>query len=334
MVGISVKDFSISFGETSILKDISFDVKQGEIVTILGPSGCGKSTILRSIASLQEEYQGDIYINEHCLIKNGKEHCHKDIGYIFQDYALFPHLNVKENIEFALYRLSSLEKQKRVDKLLKQFDLTEHRHKQIHELSGGQQQRVSIARVLAYEPKVLLLDEPFANLDTILRHKTKVWLKKVIKDLGLSAILVTHDQKEALSMSDRIAIINNKKIEQFGTPDELFNNPSSLYIANFLNRINTLPEELIKSLGLGVEKEYVGIISVDKIEVTNDNSKIKATILDISFCGDYYELQVSLDEYEDKQLLVKTPCLKCLDSKDSCYLDIDKNYIKVVKEFI
>ncbi|XPV69019.1 MAG: ABC transporter ATP-binding protein [Halarcobacter sp.] len=333
MVGINIKNFSIAFGDTQILEDISFEVQAGEIVTILGPSGCGKSTILRSIASLQEQYEGDIYLNEQCLV-NSKGECNKDIGYIFQDYALFPHLNVKENIEFALYKLNKLERQKRVDKLLKQFDLTEHRHKQIHELSGGQQQRVSIARVLAYEPKVLLLDEPFANLDTHLRNKTKVWLKKIIKDLGLSAILVTHDQKEALSMSDKIAIINNKKIEQFGTPQELFNNPKSLYVANFLNKINLLPNKLLEDLGIEKNKENVGIISIDNIKVTNDNSKIKATIIDISFCGDYYELQVSLDDFEKKQLLIKTSCLDSIEDKTNCFLDININHIKIVKEFI
>jgi ABC-type Fe3+/spermidine/putrescine transport system ATPase subunit len=333
MVGINVKNFSIAFGDTQILKDISFEVEAGEIVTILGPSGCGKSTILRSIASLQEHYEGEIFLNEQCLVNSAGE-CNKDIGYIFQDYALFPHLNVKENIEFALYKLNKLERQKRVDKLLKQFDLTEHRHKQIHELSGGQQQRVSIARVLAYEPKVLLLDEPFANLDTLLRNKTKVWLKKIIKDLGLSAILVTHDQKEALSMSDKIAIINNKKIEQFGTAKELFDTPKSLYVANFLNRINHLPKKLLEDLDIKVEDKYVGIISIDKIKVCDDKEKIKATILDISFCGDYYELQVSLDDYENKELLVKTSCLDCLEDETSCYLDMDKNNIKIVKEFI
>ena len=150
MVGISIKDFSIAFGNTQILENISFDVEAGEIVTILGPSGCGKSTILRAIASLQDEYKGDIFLNETCLINNSNS-CNKDIGYIFQDYALFPHLNVKENIEFALYKLNNIEKQRRVDILLKQFDLTEHRHKQIHELSGGQY-RVSKYRPLAHEP--------------------------------------------------------------------------------------------------------------------------------------------------------------------------------------
>lgn len=332
MIGISVKDFSISFGDTKILENISFDVVQGEIVTILGPSGCGKSTILRSIASLQDEYKGDIFINNHCLIKDGKKHCHKDIGYIFQDYALFPHLNVKDNIEFALYKLDNIEKQKRVDKLLKQFDLVEHRNKQIHELSGGQQQRVSIARVLAYEPKVILLDEPFSNLDSILRNKTKTWLKKLIKDMGLSAILVTHDQKEALSMSDRIAIINDKKIEQFGTPQELFNNPSSLYVANFLNKINKLPENLVKSYGIEIDKENVAIISVDKIEVSSSPSKIKATIQDISFCGDYYEIEVVLEEFENVELLVKTTQGDFDNNQKECYLNINKENIKVVRK--
>ena len=332
MIGVSVKDFSISFGNTKILEDISFDVIQGEIVTILGPSGCGKSTILRSIASLQDEYNGDIFINNHCLIKDGRKQCHKDIGYIFQDYALFPHLNVKDNIEFALYKLDNIEKQKRVDKLLKQFDLVEHRNKQIHELSGGQQQRVSIARVLAYEPKVLLLDEPFSNLDSILRNKTKIWLKKLIKQMGLSAILVTHDQKEALSMSDKIAIINNKKIEQYGTPQELFNEPKSLYVANFLNKINKLPNSLVKSYDINLDKQSVGIISVDKIKVSSNPSPIKAIIQDISFCGDYYEIEVTLEDFDNVEILVKTTQADFDSNQKVCYLNIDKDAIKIVKK--
>lgn len=332
MLGLSIKNYSISFGNTKILEDISFDINQGEIVTILGPSGCGKSTILRSIASLEENYSGEITINEHCLLANGKQECHKDIGYIFQDYALFPHLNVKENIEFALYKLDKIEKQRRVDKLLKQFDLIEHRNKQIHELSGGQQQRVSIARVLAYEPKVILLDEPFSNLDTLLRNKTKVWLKKLIKDLGLSAVLVTHDQKEALSMSDKIAIINNRKIEQFGTPKELFEIPKSYYVANFLNKVNTLPDTLLEDLDLTSSVEHIGIIPIDKIEVSSNENKIKATIIDISYCGDYYELNVILDSYNKKDLIVKTSCIDCLNSNEYCYLEINKKDIRLVRK--
>ncbi|RXJ67168.1 hypothetical protein CRV08_11290 [Halarcobacter ebronensis] len=332
MVGVSLKNFSISFSDTKILEDVSFDVIQGEIVTILGPSGCGKSTILRSIASLQDEYSGEIFINDHCLINNGQRECHKDIGYIFQDYALFPHLNVKENIEFALYKLKANEKQKRVDKLLKQFDLVEHRNKQIHELSGGQQQRVSIARVLAYEPKVILLDEPFSNLDSILRNKTKVWLKKLIKQMGLSAILVTHDQKEALSMSDKIAIIHNRKIEQFGTPKELFESPNSLYVANFLNRINSLPNELSLSLGVDVNEESVGVVPIDKISFSQ--SGVKASIEDISYCGDYYEVEVLLCDYKNSSIFIKTTSIEDLENSSECYLTINLEDIKVVKKSI
>ncbi|QDF30084.1 ABC transporter ATP-binding protein [Halarcobacter anaerophilus] len=334
MIGVSVKNFSVAFGNTKILENINFDVKQGEIVTILGPSGCGKSTILRSIASLHEDYDGDIFINDHCLINNGKKECHKDIGYIFQDYALFPHLNVKQNIEFALYNLKSNQKQKRVDKLLKQFDLVEHRNKQIHELSGGQQQRVSIARVLAYEPKVLLLDEPFSNLDTILRNKTKIWLKKLIKELNLSAILVTHDQKEALSMSDRIAIINNKRVEQFGTPQELYTKPKSLYVANFLNKINVLPNLLLESLNIKISSENVGIIPIGKVEVSNAISTIKAAILDVSFCGDYYELNISLKEYENMEMTVQVKSMQALENKKECYLNLNNEDIKIVRKNI
>ena len=193
MTGISLKDFSISFGETNILNNVSFDVKDGEIVTILGASGSGKSTILRSISSLEDKYEGDIYLHKCCVSKNNDSCKSQDIGYIFQDYALFPHINVKDNIIFAIKNKSKNEKEIIVDKLLKQFDLEEHKFKQIHELSGGQQQRVSIARVIAYEPKILLLDEPFSNLDSILRNKTKIWLKNLIKEVGFSAILVTHD---------------------------------------------------------------------------------------------------------------------------------------------
>lgn len=333
-IGVSIKNYSISFGKTKILEDITFDIKQGEIVTILGPSGCGKSTILRSIASLEENYKGRVFINEHCLIANGKKECHKDIGYIFQDYALFPHLSVKENIEFALYKLKSSERQRRVDTLLKQFDLVEHRNKQIHELSGGQQQRVSIARVLAYEPKVILLDEPFSNLDTLLKTKTKVWLKKLIKQMGLSAILVTHDQKEALSMSDKIAIIHNGKLEQFGTPKELFEKPKSYYVANFLNSINALPNELLEDLGCDIRDEYQGIISVDKIKITMNETKLKATILDISYCGDYYEVNLCLDDYFKKEILVKRTCLDCFENQDKCFLEIEKKNIKLVRKSI
>ena len=325
MLGVSLKNYSISFGNTKILENISFDAKQGEIITILGPSGCGKSTILRSIASLEDQYTGDIFVNEHCIINNGKKECHKDIGYIFQDYALFPHLDVKDNIEFALFKLNAKEKQKRVDELLKQFDLFEHRHKQIHELSGGQQQRVSIARVLAYKPKVLLLDEPFSNLDTNLRAKTKVWLKKLIKDLGLSAILVTHDQKEALSFSDKIAIIHNKNISQFGTPKELFNKPNNYYVANFLEETNILPNFIKEELKLESSKKH--LLRLNRTKLSNNANKFKILLEDLSYCGDYIEVKFSFEKDSNTICLAKVFFYEELNLDEELYLDLDKNNI-------
>ncbi len=318
MVGISIKNFGISVGNMEILKDVTFSENAGEIVTILGPSGSGKSTILRAIASLQNDYDGEILLKETCLIS--KNECNKDIGYIFQDYALFPHLNVKENIEFALYKLSTNEKQKKVDKLLKQFDLVEHRNKQIHELSGGQQQRVSIARVIAYEPKILLLDEPFANLDSLLRAKTKSWLKNIIKELGLSAILVTHDKKEALSMSDKIGVIHENTIVQFDTPKKLFQEPKNLYIANFLGEINILPNKLA---GVEDDKKRV-FIRISETNITAKENDYSLVLEDISYCGDHYEVEFILKEYQDYKIKIT---IKDFDEKQNYYLNLDNTII-------
>jgi ABC-type Fe3+/spermidine/putrescine transport system ATPase subunit len=329
MLRIKVNNFGISFGNMEILKEVSFSVEEGEIVTILGPSGSGKSTILRSIASLQEKFEGEIFLNETCRLSNHSQ-CNKEIGYIFQDYALFPHLDVKDNIGFALFNLNAIEKQRRVDELLKQFDLVEHRNKQIHELSGGQQQRVSIARTIAYNPKILLLDEPFSNLDSILRDKTKLWLKDIIKTLGLSAILVTHDKKEALSISDKIGILQNKTLVQFGTPQELFKNPANLYIAQFLGDINILPTSIAQKLGIEVDENKTAIVRVQNTHVTNEETPIKMLIHTSSYCGDFYE--VMLQFAENQHCVIKTHIQTNynFDKTNTIYLNLNKNDVLIV----
>ena len=331
MLGICLKDFSIAFGNTQILKNVSFDVKDGEIVTILGASGSGKSTILRSISSLEDKYKGDIYLHTCYLKKNQNSCATQDIGYIFQDYALFPHLNVLQNITFALKDLSKKEKEIQADKLLELFDLKEHKYKQIHELSGGQQQRVSIARVIAYKPKVLLLDEPFSNLDSILRNKTKIWLKGIIKEFGFSAILVTHDKKEALSISDKIAIIQNKTIVQFGTPKELFSNPVNKYVANFLGDINELPKEILKDFDLKNKNNDDLIIRVNKTFLTKKKNEHKLRLLDISYCGDYYELSLEFTKYNNYVIIINVEDLNGYTKESELYLDIKKENLILIK---
>ena len=327
---VNVNNLSIKFNDTSILEDISFNVKEGEIVTLLGQSGCGKTSILRTIAGLQREHGGNICIGDTCVSSKDVYEQDREVGYIFQDYALFPHLNVEENISFALDKLSRKDKNKRVNELLEQFDIISHRQKQIHQLSGGQQQRVAIARAMANKPKTLLLDEPFANLDSHLRYKTKMWLKNIIKKYNLSAILVTHDKKEALSISDKIGIINNKKLIQFDTTEIIYNKPINYYVANFLSEINILPEEVSNALGLEVTDEKMAIIEISKCNISNKGSFFEIEIIDKSFCGEYYEVLVKIKSKEEDKLIMIKSSLKDINLEKKIYLDLKEEDIRII----
>ncbi|MGB1227056.1 MAG: ABC transporter ATP-binding protein [Poseidonibacter sp.] len=328
---LSINNLSISFNETKILEDVNFDVKQGEIVTLLGSSGCGKTTILRAIAGLQREHEGNICIGDTCVSSKEVYKQDREVGYIFQDYALFPHLSVEENIAFALDKLSKKDKNKRVDELLKQFDITAHKNKQIHQLSGGQQQRVAIARAMANKPKILLLDEPFANLDSQLRYKTKMWLKNLIKKYNLSAVLVTHDKKEALSISDKIGIINNKKLLQFDKTKDIYSKPTNYYVANFLSEINILPKALIEKLELNVDERQIAVIEISKSKLSNKSDLLEVEIIDKSFCGEYYELLVKdvKSNNNDEVIMIKST-LENIDLNNKIYLDLKKEDIKII----
>lgn len=328
---VSVNDFSISFNETKILEEISFDVQPGEIVTLLGQSGCGKTTILRSIAGLQREHGGNICIGNACVSSKDIYEKNREVGYIFQDYALFPHLNVEENISFALDKLSKKDRQKRVDDLLKQFDIIDHKKKQIHQLSGGQQQRVAIARAMANNPKILLLDEPFANLDSQLRYKTKIWLKNLIKEHNLSAILVTHDKKEALTISDKIGIIHDKKLLQFDSTQYIYDNPVNYYIANFLSEINVIPNEVSSKLGIELNEQQVSVVSINDCNISNEDNSLEVEIIDYSFCGDYYEIVAKLKNFPDSSnIIIHQKDVNSLVNNQSTFLKITKDCVKII----
>jgi iron(III) transport system ATP-binding protein len=327
---VNVNNLSIKFNDTKILEDISFNVKEGEIVTLLGQSGCGKTSILRTIAGLQREHGGNICIGDICVSSKDVYEQDREVGYIFQDYALFPHLNVEENISFALDKLSRKDKTKRVNQLLEQFDITAHREKQIHQLSGGQQQRVAIARAMANKPKILLLDEPFANLDSHLRYKTKMWLKNIIKKYNLSAILVTHDKKEALSISDKIGIIYDKKLLQFDTTEIIYNSPINYYVANFLAEINILPQEIIDTLKIELTDERMAIIEISKCIITNDKKLFEVEIIDKSFCGEYYEVLVKIKSNKENKLIMIKSSLKDIDIEKKIYLNLKEEDIRII----
>jgi len=327
---VNINNLSIKFNDIKILEDINFSVQNGEIVTLLGQSGCGKTTILRTIAGLQREHEGNICIGDICVSSKDVYEQDREVGYIFQDYALFPHLNVEENISFALDKLSKNDRNKRVDELLEQFDIVPHRIKQIHQLSGGQQQRVAIARAMANKPKILLLDEPFANLDSQLRYKTKMWLKNIIKKHDLAAILVTHDKKEALSISDKIGIIHNKKLVQFDTTKNIYKQPVNYYVANFLSEVNILPIEVVNNLKLECSNEKIAIIEISKCTLSNDRSLFEVEIMDKAFCGEYYEVLINIkSKEENKSILIKSS-LNDLNLEEKIYLNLKEEDIRII----
>ena len=230
------------FGPEAAVEDFSLTVRKGELLTLLGPSGCGKTTTLRLIAGLDEPTAGTVSVAGETVAGDGTSVApeDRDIGLVFQDFALFPHLTVAENIGFGIDDWPAAERADRVDELLELVEMTDHREKSPSQLSGGQQQRVALARSLAPEPAIILLDEPFSNLDVRLRVEMREEVRDILKRTGVTAISVTHDQEEALSISDRVAIVNDGRLEQVGQPEVVFENPRSRFVASFLGRASFL----------------------------------------------------------------------------------------------
>src|SRR2546430_9032008 len=236
----SVVGVSKFFGKTSVLQNISFDVAEGEALVLLGASGSGKTTILRIIAGLEQPYTSKIMLHGKDVTELPARE--RGVGVIFQSYALFPKMTVEKNIGYGLRIRKRRRKEikKTVNELLSLVQLEEHRKKYPSQLSGGQQQRVAIARTLAYNPEVLLFDEPFGALDAQTRSHLRREIRALLKKVNVPAVFITHDQEEALELGDRIAVINVGHIEQIGTPDEVYNNPASEYVATFLGAANIL----------------------------------------------------------------------------------------------
>lgn len=238
---LEVKDLSKRFGSTQAVDHVSFDAERGEIVSLLGPSGCGKSTLLRIIAGFETADSGDILINGQSVSALSPEK--RDIGIVFQDYALFPHLRVIENIMFAMKRVPKKERREQAYRYISMVNMNGFEDRYPRQLSGGQQQRVALARSFAAQPRLILLDEPFSNLDTTLRQSTRREIRDLLKSTGTSIIFVTHDQEEALCFSDRLCVIQNGKLEQVGTPAEVYGCPVNTFVASFLGRTNFVRAE-------------------------------------------------------------------------------------------
>ncbi len=246
MAELTVDNLHLTYGDNPILKGVSLTLNRGEVVSLLGPSGSGKTTLLRAVAGLETPHEGSIRVGDK-VVFDGAAHTDipaegRNLGLVFQSYALWPHKTVADNVAYGLKlrKISDSDIKTRVKTALDQLSLGHLGERFPHQLSGGQQQRVALARALVYNPPVILLDEPLSNLDAKLREEARAWLRELIVRMQLSALCVTHDQSEALAMSDRILLLNNGRIEQQGTPQEMYSNPVSLFTADFMGSNNKL----------------------------------------------------------------------------------------------
>lgn len=254
-MAIAVKNITKRFGNFVAVDNVSFDIGHGQLVALLGPSGSGKSTLLRVISGLDTPDSGEVYLTgeEATEVPTQK----RNVGFVFQHYALFKHMTVWENIAFGL-EVRKVRKEKikaRVDELLSLVQLQGYARRFPSQLSGGQRQRVALARALAPEPKVLLLDEPFGALDSKVRAELREWLRRLHDEMHVTSLFVTHDQEEALEVSDVVVVINKGKVEQIGTPQEVYENPKTPFVTSFLGPVNILPGHLFGKKG--EEKTYV-----------------------------------------------------------------------------
>ena len=303
---ISLENIAVSFDGEKILNDINLDIKDKEFVTFLGPSGCGKTTTLRIIGGFLKPDSGIVRFD-------GKEI--NNVNTVFQRYALFPHLNVYDNIAFGLKikKFSDKEIQKRVGAMLELVNLKGFEKRSIDRLSGGQQQRVAIARALVNEPKVLLLDEPLGALDLKLRKDMQIELKRIQQSLEITFIYVTHDQEEALTMSDTVVVMNNGDIQQIGSPVDIYNEPKNAFVADFIGESNILNGMMVKDLlveinghrfecvdtGFGENKPVDVVIRPEDIQLVKpDDSHISGVVQSVTFKGVHYEMLIEAYDHD------------------------------------
>jgi iron(III) transport system ATP-binding protein len=317
---LDVTNLNVSYGNHQVLFDINLSVHEGDFVAIAGPSGCGKTTFLRTLLGLERSQSGSIRMGRNILTTHGiqlspeKRH----IGWVPQDAALFPMLTVAENIAFSLarspYGVKKEAKSERVGELLSLINLTSFRDRMPHELSGGQAQRVALARALAAEPKLVLMDEPFAGLDPVLRSELRTEVKSILKQNNTTALLVTHDQTEALSIADSIALLNKGRMVQEGTPEEVYTRPSSVWAAQFLGDVNLIAGEVsgTRVRTLFGESEFIWRSSdklTQKIDVIIRPESLHVTekgnwrVVDVEYCG--HDALINLQQADGKSIRVR-----------------------------
>ena len=280
---INMKNISKSYDKVDVIKNLDLQIADKEFTTLLGPSGCGKTTILRMIAGLETPTSGEIYFDDKCVFSDKKginiPPEKRNIGFVFQDFALWPHLTVFENVAFGLRaRRDTKNMEERVMHALKAVRLEEYRDRYPSQLSGGQQQRVGFARAIVTRPDCILFDEPLSALDAILRDEMRIEIKRLTVELGVTAVFVTHDQMEAMSMSDRIVVLNKGAIEQQGKPEEIYQSPSTPFTAKFIGKSNWLDQDtMFRPETASLEKK-------------DGYKEYRAVVDGVQFLGENYQL--------------------------------------------
>lgn len=308
---LELKNISVAFDKRTILDNISFTLREGDIGCLLGPSGCGKTTLLRTIAGFESLQEGEVWIRG--VRVSDRRHRvpveQRQVGMVFQDYALFPHMTVRQNIAFGLQHFPARQKQERIDEVVSLLAIHEFLNKYPHRLSGGQQQRVALARAIANRPRILLLDEPFASLDFELRESLAGEVRSVLKNDGITAVLVSHNQLEAFAMADAVGVINNGRLLQWDNAFNLYHRPATSYVADFVGEGVFLRGKVVNANAveteLGIITGRVGddlapgtavdvLIRPDDI-IHDDDSKFTARVIDKAFRGAEFLYTLSLE---------------------------------------
>ena len=278
-VDIRIKNAVKRYGENTVIKDLSVEIKEGEFFTLLGPSGCGKTTLLRMIAGFNSIEGGDFFFGERRV--NDMDPAKRNIGMVFQNYAIFPNMTVKDNVAFGLKnrKVPKDQCEKETDEFLKLMQIDEYRDRMPERLSGGQQQRVALARALVIKPDVLLMDEPLSNLDAKLRVEMRTAIKEIQNRIGITTVYVTHDQEEAMAVSDRIAVMDGGVIQQIGRPRDLYQRPENLFVATFIGRTNVLNAKLECAGGKGTLTFTDGhAVQLDNIDPEAASQAVKVSV--------------------------------------------------------
>lgn len=341
MAQVRIEHVFKRFGPVTAVNDFNLTVEDGEFVSILGPSGCGKTTSLRMIAGFEKATEGEIYIGDHCVSSSSQNKFvppeNRDIGMVFQSYAVWPHMTVVENVAYPLkiQKVPKEERLKRVNEMLELVHLGEYGHRYPHQLSGGQQQRVALARALVAQPGLLLLDEPLSNLDAKLRESMRFEILSIQKALGITVVYVTHDQGEAMAMSDRVVVMSKGVVQQISAPHEIYTNPANKMVADFIGLVNFMQGEVsddrVYLQGTtasfpntsGVSGSATIAVRPENITMSRGGGMLEGTLTHRFYLGDAVDYRVTVGDH-DVRVIVKGADLKEFADGEKVYLDFEK----------